>query len=548
MQATDLQHRKVRIATLPLINGCLAKLEVRTRLEEILRPARYAAAIELLIKNVLIEPAALYRVPAWAEQFEPQERGATPLTDDGLGRALDKLFQADRATLQTKLTMAAIERFEIDVSQIHSDSTSVKFYGAYQAQSRKGVQLTRGHSKDHRPDLKQLLYNLSVARDGAIPIHFKTHDGHKTDDTLHIENWLTLRGLVGSSAFLYVADSKLCTTATMMRIDREHGRFVTIIPRTRAETHTFAHECYKAMVRWAPLTRRRSTRRRALYDVFSVTTDAYQLEEGFRLYWYRSSEKRKRDARSRQERLAIALQKLTALNEKQARGRRTERSLLKQAHQIMARYQVAPWLKVTVRHRMEETFTQTSRGKPSPASTYHRHVKRIPQLIIQKDHEQIARAKAIDGIFPLATNTLLSAKAVLDAYKYQPHIEKRFSGLKSDLQVAPVFLKNNERVEALMLVVYLADLVAALIQRDLRRAMENGSIRTLRTLPEERPTSTPTWEQVQRLFAHHCKYEILRDGRVVRTFWDELSEPQHQVLRLLKIPQQKFGAKNSGDK
>jgi transposase len=245
MQANDLQHRKVRIATLPLINSCLEKLEVRNRLEDILRPARYAAAIEILIKNVLIEPAALYRVPAWAEQFEPHERGETPLNDDGLGRALDKLFQADRATLQTKLTMAAIERFEIDVSQIHSDSTSIKFYGAYQEQSRKGVQLTRGHSKDHRPDLKQLLYNLSVARDGSIPIHFKTHDGHKTDDTLHIENWLTLRGLVGGSAFLYVADSKLCTTDNMMRIDREHGRFVTIVPRTRAETHTFAHECYE---------------------------------------------------------------------------------------------------------------------------------------------------------------------------------------------------------------------------------------------------------------------------------------------------------------
>ena len=98
-----------------------------------------------------------------------------------------------------------------------------------------------------------------------------------------------------------------------------------------------------------------------------------------------------------------------------------------------------------------------------------------------------------------------------------------------------------------MLVVYLADLVAALIQRDLRHAMEKSGIRTLRTLPEERPTSTPTWEQVQRLFAQHCRYEILRDGKVVRTFWDELSEPQHQVLQLLKIPQPQFGAKKRGD-
>jgi transposase len=547
MQAKDLQHRKVRIATLPLINRCFATLGVRHRLEDILCSARYAAAIELLIKSLLIEPAALYRVPAWAQQFDPIERGAAPLTDAGLGRALDRLFQADRATVQPTLTLVAIARFAIDVSQIHSDSTSVKFSGAYTAQSRKGVHLTRGHSKDHRPDLKQLLYNLSMARDGAVPIHFKTHAGHQTDDTLHIENWLTLRRLVGGAGFLYVADSKLCTTANMRRIDQEHGRFVTIVPRTRAETHAFATDCYEATVRWDPLLRQRSTRRRGMSDVFSVASEAYQLAEGFRLYWYRSSEKRKRDASRRKDRLEIARHKLAALNEKKARGRRTERSLLKQAHQIIARYQVALWLTVTVSHRVEETFTQTARGKPSPASTYHRTVKHIPQLMIQQDPEQLARAKAIDGIFPLVTNTSLSAKAVLEAYKYQPHIEKRFSGLKSDFQVAPVFLKNNERIEALMLVVYLADLVAALIQRDLRHAMEKSGIRTLRTLPEERPTSTPTWEQVQRLFAQHCRYEILRDGKLVRTFWDEWSEPQHQVLQLLKIPQPQCGAKKRGD-
>lgn len=540
MQEKNLQHRKVRIATLPLINACLAKLEARKHLEEAMGNARYAAAIEVLIKSILIEPAALYRVPAWAEQFDPDEMGTGSLKDDVLGRALDKLFQAQRATLQTRLTMAAIDKFEIDVSQIHSDSTSVKFYGAYKHPSKNGAQLKRGHSKDHRPDLKQLLYNLSVARDGAVPIHFKVCDGNKTDDTLHVANWLTLRGLVGGSDFLYVADSKLCTTDNMMRIDREQGRFVTIVPRTRTETKMFADECYEGIVRWVPLTRRRSTRVQGLFDVFSVAADSYQLEEGFRLYWYRSSEKRKRDATSRKERLEIALQKLDALDNHKTRGRRTERSLLKQAHQITERYHVSAWIEVTVIHREEETFTKTSRGKPSPDSTYHRKVKRIPHLVIKKDHEQIARSKAIDGIFPLTTNTKLSAKEVLDAYKYQPHIEKRFSGLKSDFQVAPVFLKNTERIEALLLVVYMADLVAALIQRNLRRAMTKEGIQTLRTLPEERPTPTPTWEQIQRLFASHCKYGIFRGDRLLRTFWDELSDPQKQVLRLLKVPQHRF--------
>jgi transposase len=540
----DLQHRKVRIAALPLINACLEKLQVRKHLEEALGNARYARAVEVLIKSVLLEPAALYRIPAWAEQFDLDDIGAGRLKDDVLGRALDRLFRAQRATLQTKITVTAIQRFSIDVSELHCDSTSVKVCGVYRGQSKKAIQLKLGHSKDHRPDLKQLLYNLTVARDGSIPIHFKAHDGNKTDDTLHVENWLTLRGIVGCSNFLYVADSKLCTTSNMMRIDREQGRFVTIVPNTRAETKTFADECYEAGVRWRPLTRRPSTRVRGLYDLFSLASEPYQMEEGFRLYWYRSSEKRKRDAASRKERLALVMQKLADLNTKKTRGRRTARSLLRQANRIVERYHASAWLKIEVTHREEESFTKTSRGKPSPESTYRRKVRRIPQLVVRKDHEQIARSKAVDGVFPLTTNTQLSAKEVLAAYKYQPYIEKRFAGIKSDLQVAPVFLKNNERIEALLLVVYIADLVAALIQRDLRLAMRRNRVHTLHILPEERPTHTPTWEQMQRLFANHCKFELWRGERLVRTFWDDLSEQQQQVLHLLSIPQRSFAANN----
>lgn len=541
MKGKDLEHRKVRIATLPLINAYVKKIGLRDLLRDAIGNDRYASCIELLIKSVLIEPAALYRIPTWSAQFDQTALNAEPVSDDVLARSLERLFRIDRATLQTKLTMATVRKFEVDVSQIHNDSTSIKLYGQYRRQSKKGIALKRGYSKDHRPDLNQLLYNLSVARDGAVPIHFKSHDGNKTDDTLHIDNWLELRRLVETSKFLYVADSKLCTAETMLRIDREHGRFVTVVPRTRSETRTFATECYEATVRWKRLTRRRSTRRKGLYDIYSTTVDSYQMEEGFRLYWYRSSEKRKRDAESRKDRIERAIQKLMALNEKKTRGRRTEASLLKKANDVLAKCRVSAWLSVSVKHREHEKFTKTTRGKPSPEATYTRKVRRIPYLIVKRNEEQIARSKAMDGIFPLTTNTDLTAREALEAYKYQPHIEKDFARTKSDFLVAPVFLKKNERIEALMFVVYVADLVAALVQRDLRRAMKDRGIEALQTLPEGRSSKTPTWEQIQRLFANHCKYEVLRGESVVATFWDELSQQQRQVLDLLNVPRQDFG-------
>jgi choline kinase len=95
----------------------------------VLGNARYAAAIEVLIKSILLEPAALYRIPQWAQHFDAATIGLSNLNDDVIGRALDRLFRADRATIQTALTMRAVKAFQMDVSQIHNDSTTVRTIG-----------------------------------------------------------------------------------------------------------------------------------------------------------------------------------------------------------------------------------------------------------------------------------------------------------------------------------------------------------------------------------------------------------------------------------
>jgi transposase len=82
----------------------------------------------------------------------------------------------------------------------------------------------------------------------------------------------------------------------------------------------------------------------------------------------------------------------------------------------------------------------------------------------------------MDGIFPLSTNADLDASAVLRAYKYQPTLEKRHALLKSGLQVAPIFLKKNQRIEALMFVYSLAQLVCALIEPQLRNTMRERGV------------------------------------------------------------------------
>jgi transposase len=510
-------------------------LELPPLLATYVQPPRYAQALDPLLKSVLLRPAALYRIQAWAQAFDPALRPPEPMGDDVLGRALDRLFAADRASLLTTVVLQAVRTFGVATTQIHNDSTSVKFCGAYDHQKADAVQLRRGFSKDHRPDLKQLIYSLCVSADGAIPVHFKAYPGNRTDDTTHLETWHALCQLFGRSDFLYVADCKLCVKDTLWRLDQEHGRFVTILPHNRAEVSQFAQQAAACHVRWEPLWARPAARRGQRREHFECAQGVYQMQEGFRIYWYRSSEKRQRDAQDRQALVRTALQRLAQLNERRGRGPKTEPAMRRKAENLLAHYHVAPYVQFDIELRPQERFVKTTRGKPSAQSTYRRVVKTLPVLSAREDAAALARAQTTDGTFPLVTNTPLGPLEVLKKYKYQPHLEKRHFLAKSTLEVAPVFLKNNARIEALTLIYFIAQLVAALIERTLRQAMARRGLKALALLPEARQSKTPTWAQLQDTFAPCAKHELYENNQLVRLFSEPLTEVQRTVLQLLEI-------------
>jgi transposase len=100
-----------------------------------------------------------------------------------------------------------IEHFELSLDELHNDSTTVTFHGDYDQSALEGFRrglrtmgITWGHNKDYRPDLKQLLYTLTVTEDGGVPIFFTTDSGNTTDDTTHLKTWELLRELVGRRA------------------------------------------------------------------------------------------------------------------------------------------------------------------------------------------------------------------------------------------------------------------------------------------------------------------------------------------------------------
>jgi transposase len=539
MQEKNLKLKKEKIGALPIIEVILSRMGLRTILKAYIPHDRYLDAVELLIKNVLCDHTAIYRIKEWAGSFDPSLIYGGSLNDDAIGRALDKLFAIDRSTFQTKLVLSVIKEFNIKTEVLHNDSTTIKLFGNYNAVGNKrAVAPKRGHSKDHRPDLKQVLYTLTVSNDFAVPVHYKPYDGNRTDDTTHIETWKSLRSMLMTADFIYVADSKLCTTENMMEIDREKGKFITIVPGTRAETKEFAELTYGSAVRWQHLLKIKCSRKTGKFDVFEQATDLFQLKEGFAVYWYRSSEKQERDANSRQSRIDAALEQLNLLQyDEGKRGPKTEKGALSSSERILKRYKVENWVSVSAKVQEEEYFRQVDRGQPSKDTKYRRCVRKRFQLHVTLNHEAIKKAKAMDGIFPLTTNTTLTSKEVLLHYKYQPKLEKRFNLLKTVLSAAPVFLNKPERIEALTLVYFISQLVSALIERVIKKEMIKRDIEGLHILPEERLSANPTWDLVRGLFDDHDRSTLYTNDCFVKTFSDALTDTQRQILNFVGVPE-----------
>jgi transposase len=228
-RATDGTLISYRVAALPVLDHVLRRL----RLEEFLREhlAREdgrsripnATGLMVLVKNLLISREPLYGVGEWAARYAPQPLGLTPaqlpsLNDDRVGRCLDRLFDADIPSLTLAIVTHAVREFGVELDELHNDSTTVTLHGDYEsadrAQTLRGklrLAVTHGHNKDHRPDLKQLLYILTVSRDGAVPVQFRVESGNATDDRSHQSTWKLLCKLTGRHDFLYVADGKLAT-------------------------------------------------------------------------------------------------------------------------------------------------------------------------------------------------------------------------------------------------------------------------------------------------------------------------------------------------
>jgi transposase len=288
-----------------------------------------------------------------------------------------------------------------------------------------------------------------------------------------------------------------------------------------------------------------------LHDRYSVSGDEMVSGDGYRLLWFHSTRKAELDDLTRNRRIQRALSELTDLQTRLAgpRTRFRQRAKVEEAvTRILEQHAVTPWLTVRIEERNQESYRQASPGRPTKDTQYVKQTQPGYALAWTLERTALTEAQREDGVFPLLTNDRsFDAEQVLRAYKRQPLIEKRFSQLKTDFAVAPVYLKNVTRIQGLLAIYFLVLLTQTLLERELRRAMARAELASLPLYPEGRPCTRPTASKILELFEPIQRHELRRltaepdadeEAQILVT---ALTPVQRQILQLLGLKPADYG-------
>jgi transposase len=414
---------------------------------------------------------ALYLVPRFF-QNKPTSRLIAPrvtpaqLNDDALGRTLDTLYDYGVTELYSLMAATAAKRLGLAPRFAHLDSTSFHVDGRYNSEEEPDaevIHITRGYSRDHRPDLNQVMLELIVEHQAGIPLLMQPLSGNSSDAhefgqviKEHIAQLQTTYGLT-----YLVADSALYSADNLQKFAETRLKWITRVPATLREAqHALTQADPQGM---APLTE--GYRYHVLPSSYGGVAQRWLLvySEHRHVQAQRTVDKQLLKQGQREVAAFQKLGRMTFACEADA-----QQALATFTHGLQATYLHEVALRATPRYR--------TRGRPrqdaQPAQIVYTITGALASSIA-------ARPPLVDqqSCFILATNeldeTLLPPTELLAGYKGQAHAERGFRFLKApQFFASSLYLKKPERVMALLMVMTVCLLVYAALEYRIRQTLQ----------------------------------------------------------------------------
>ncbi|WP_263840538.1 IS1634 family transposase [Salinibacter sp.] len=305
LAAEDLQKicESKALDHLGLVAGMYDELEIGERIDEHIsqdfeqREVSIGQAVKAMVVNGLgFVRQFLYLTPLFFES-SPTERlireGIEPehLHDDTLGGALDSLYEYGVTELFREVLAHAIEQLGLNSRFAHLDATSFSFHGEYESETRSDesleegvIHVQQGYSRDHRPDLNQVVLDLMVEHQAGLPMLMEPLSGNTNDQGSFPELIdRHLSHLQRANGFDYVVpDSALYSADHIDDLDKAGTKFITRVPGTVEEARQVVEEADPEAMK--PLTD--GYRATALYSEYG------DVHQRWLLVWSEEAEQR----------------------------------------------------------------------------------------------------------------------------------------------------------------------------------------------------------------------------------------------------------------
>ena len=386
---------------------------------------------------------------------------AEHLNEHKIGRVMDKLYNYGLSELFMLIALAAAKKKQINLDFSHLDSSSFSVHGQYNQTSASEnklpktesdtepvpITITQGYSRDHRPDLKQFIFNLIVTGDGNIPIFIEAASGNQSDKKAfgHIaknyKKQLELETtLVGDSA-LYSQEN--------LELLREI-KWLTRVPLSLSEAKNLVSSLPSSEFQPSEIPGYCWVEKESNYG-------------GIKQRWLvvESAARKKSDLEKLEKKIVKeydSTQKQLAKLSKKSFDSSAEANFTIKAIQSQLKYHLISSIQIKESQVNNQDNTYQVTG------------------VIHANSESIELLKKRAGRFIIATNRLdyqsFSSDEMLRKYKEQQHVERGFAFLKDPLFFADsVFLKSPRRIETMAMLMGLCLMVYSLGQREVRRQL-----------------------------------------------------------------------------
>jgi transposase len=478
------------------------------------------------------------------EMITGWEIGEKDATDDRIGIMMSDIGSdtAKIVDFHQKNGQQIIQAFELPTEVGRYDTSS---FNVHHSKKDGSGLLSFGHSKDKRPNLQQFKQGLGVLDPAGIPIFSETISGNEADDPLYVPAWRQMVKTIGSSQFLFVSDCKGSALETRATIALEDGFYLIPLARTGK-----IPEELENLVKNPPTTPEDII----LSDVKDKHGNPVKVGQGFvieveqecdthtwieRWFVARSDSHASMKNKSRTERLKKAE---TALNKLTPKSEEEVDSFSKRAAKILKKHSVENMIDISV----EEIFSQQKRflkrGRPTKDTPFEIIEIRQLKLNFTFNQEQIEREELLAGWRIYATNMVAEQMTLEQSIRYYRDewlVERSFHRFKGgSLPILPLFLRIEERIKGLMMLLTIAlqvlTLIEFVVQRELAVDCEtvSGLVPGNPTISTSRPTTERIFKKFEQL---HLVIENTKN--YIKVFLQEKLTPlQQRLLSLMEVP------------